>query len=445
MNEPLQDKRIGIVGGGLMGTALAHKFARAGNRVTIFESESQLGGLATWANFGSFTWDEFYHVILPTDRNLIRFVSDIGLADRLEWRRTYTGFYVNERLYSISSNLEFLRFPLLSLFGKARLAWTMVYCSRISDWRRLEAEDVESFLLRISGREAFDKLWKPLLLAKLGESYRRVSAVFIWSYIKRLFSARDASANAEHLGYVRGGYKTIFDKLANDIRDAGGVILTGTRVSDIRPVEGDALEVAAGEASGVFDQVICTSPVPVLRRIVAPDLLQVDEPGSEVEYLGVVCLVVVSRKPLVPFYVVNIADTSLPFTGLIGMSTVVDTSNTAGRCITYLPKYVLAGDAWLERSDIDVQAEFMNGLRRMLPDLDTKGIESLHVHRRHRVQPLQVLGYSRIVPKVRTRHPCLSVINTSQFVSGTLNNNEVIGAVDRFYSDSCTSAARDVA
>jgi hypothetical protein len=39
------------------------------------------------------------------------------------------------------------------------------------------------------------------------------------------------------------------------------------------------------------------------------------------------------------------------------------------------------------------------------------------------------------VPQVRTKHPGLFVLNTSQFVNSTLNNNEVIGAVNRFYED----------
>ena len=183
-----------------MGMALARKLTNDGDVVTVMESESQLGGLATWQDYGGFFWDRFYHVILPTDRHLIRFISEIGLADDFEWRRTFTGFFVEGNLHSISSNMEFLKFPLLSLFAKARLAWAMVYCSRVENWQRLEQEPVEQFLLRISGREAYEKLWKPLLLAKLGENFQRVSAVFIWSYIKRLFSARDKSASASCAG-----------------------------------------------------------------------------------------------------------------------------------------------------------------------------------------------------------------------------------------------------
>ena len=69
---------------------------------------------------------------------------------------------------------------------------------------------MEDWLLKLGGKSTYEKLWKPLLLSKLGENYKRISAVFIWAYIKRLFSARDSSLNKEQLGYVSGGYKTCF-------------------------------------------------------------------------------------------------------------------------------------------------------------------------------------------------------------------------------------------
>ena len=416
-----------------MGMALAYRMARDGERVTVLEADAQVGGLSTWSDFGGFVWDRFYHVVLPTDRNLIALINELGLERDLHWRRTYTGFFVDGEMHSISNNLEFLRFPLLSPLSKARLAWTLLYCSRIDDWKRLEQETVESFLLRVSGRENYEKLWKPLLLAKLGQNYKRVSAVFIWSYVKRLFSARDKSASAEHLGHVSGGYKMVFERLEQQIRAAGGDVRTSTPVRAVVAESDGTLGVDIAGTKERFDRVVCTSPVSVLKRIVAPELLDLKSDGGDVEYLGVVCPVVVSRKALVPFYVVNIADRDVPFTGIIGMSTVVDTKFTAERHLTYLPKYVLSTDSYLERSDEEIRDEFLAGLARMLPDYSSAEIEAVHVHRAIKVQPLQVVGYSGLVPRVRTRHDGLFVLNTSQFVNSTLNNNEVVGAVNRFY------------
>ena len=119
--------RIGIVGGGLMGLVLAYRLAGKGHCVTVLERDRQLGGLATYHDYGAFVWDRFYHVILPSDIHLISLLSDLGLAAKLRWSGTSTGFYVDGRVFSISTSLEFLKFPLISLVGKARLAMTMLY------------------------------------------------------------------------------------------------------------------------------------------------------------------------------------------------------------------------------------------------------------------------------------------------------------------------------
>lgn len=427
------DVRIGIVGGGLTGMALARNLAATGARVTVMESAEQLGGLATHHDFGKFTWDRFYHVILPSDRDLIQFIHDLGMAADLCWRSTLTGFYVDKRLHSISNSLEFLRFPLLSLIAKARLAWTLWYGSRIDDWRRLERNSVEDWLVRVSGRSTYEKMWRPLLLAKLGESYRRVSAVFIWSYIKRLFSARHSAAGKEQLGHVAGGYKSVFERVRRLIESSGGAVKTGVRVGSISPAAGGGMIVSTDQGEERFDRVVCTSPVPILKELAHPSLLRVTGGSGDVEYLGVICVIVISTTELVPYYVVNIADEEVPFTGIIGMSNVVSRKQTAGMHLTYLPKYLRPGDPLFKKSDAEIESEFLKGIRHMFPEFDMESIESVQVNRAERVQPLQVLNYSSLVPTVKTKSPDFFVLNTSQFTNATLNNNEVIASVNQFF------------
>jgi protoporphyrinogen oxidase len=143
-------------------------------------------------------------------------------------------------------------------------------------------------------------------------------------------------------------------------------------------------------------------------------------------------VVLVTRQPLMPYYVLNIADARIPFTGVIGMSNVVPNGETAGLHLTYLPKYVTADDPLLQSSDDAVVTQFLAGLKLLFPEFEQKQIVSYHVNRAAKVQPLQVLGFSDIVPRSETRHRDFFVLNTAQFVAGTLNNNEVIGAVDHF-------------
>jgi protoporphyrinogen oxidase len=293
----------------------------------------------------------------------------------------------------------------------------------------------EDWLIKTCGRRTYEKMWRPLLLAKLGESYRRVSAVFIWTYITRLFSARDASAGSkEQLGHVAGGYKTVFDRLAELIRACGGEIRTEVAVRSITAAPGGGLMMDTDDGRLLFDKVVFTGPVNILQEV-AGGLLKNPARPEMVEYLGVICVVLLTRRPLVPYYVVNIADKRIPFTGVIGMSTVVSIEETAGLYLTYLPKYVLSDEPFLKRPDDEIKTIFLEGLRDMLSDFRQEDIVGVHVNRAFKVQPLQVLDYSNLAPRVVTDHQDFFVLNTSQFVNGTLNNNEVIRAVSAFLDE----------
>ena len=247
-----------------------------------------------------------------------------------------------------------------------------------------------------------------------------------------MFSARDKSASREQMGHVRGGYKTVFDRLTSVIEDSGGRLELGVEISSIRTSAQTGVDVAYSGHTERFDKVIFTGPVNVMQKIVDPELVDIRHSGNRVEYLGVLCMALITKKPLTPYYVLNIADAEVPFTGVIGMSTVVDVDETAGQYLTYLPKYVLSTDNELRRDDQELREEFLEGLKLIYPDVQQAGIVSARIYRAIKVQPLQVLNFSQIVPRSQTKHPDFFVLNTAQFVSNTLNNNEVIRAVNHF-------------
>lgn len=427
--------RVGIVGAGIMGLSLAQRLSAKGARVTVFERGFQAGGLTTYHDYEHFCWDRFYHVILSSDTHLIQYLQEIGLGDRLRWSVAKAGLYAKGRFYSVSTTLDLLRFPLVGLIGKMRLARTIIACNRIRDWRELETVSVEEWLVRMCGRRTYEAFWKPLLLAKLGAQYQRVSAVFIWSYITRLFSTRDTTAQRNQLGYVAGGYRTVINRLEHLVQAAGGTIRLNTSVQTIEPGSHAGITVKTNDCAEHYDKVVWTSPIDAGSPLATQGLVSVGASSGPVEYLGVICPVLVTRRPLLPYYTLNLADSDVPFTGVIGMSSIVSTEETAGYYLTYFPKYVPSGDPEFELPDETMTQRFFQGARRLFPDLHESDIVGLHLNKAAKVQPLQVLDYSKRVPHITTRHQDFFVLNTSQFVNSTLNNNAVIRAVNEFVQE----------
>ena len=436
--------KVGIIGGGLMGMTLAHRISEQNASVKVFERDSQLGGLSTHYNYGNFTWDKFYHVIVANDASLINLISDIGLKDKLNWSRSFTGYYVNKKFHSLNSPKEFLLFPLLNLFDKIRLVYTIFYGSKISNWQKLEEITVKDWLIKMGGEKNFNKFWEPLLLSKLGENYKKVSGVFIWTYIRRLFKTREHPIEKDYMGYVSGGYKTIFDRFEQLLTKNNSSVHLNTAVKSIKPLEGGGIEVQYDDTVEYFDKVIFTAPVNILEQVTSPELCEIVKNDKPIEYLGVVCLVLVTKKPLTPFYVLNMGDVNTPFTGVIGMSTLVGQDQTAGNYITYFPKYIPANHQYWNTSDEAIEEIFMAGVRDLYPDFNDADFVSSHINRAFKVQPLQVLNYSSIVPKIKTKHPDFFVLNTSQFVNDSVNNNFVVTHVNSFMKEFAAELATKV-
>ena len=425
-------RRWAVLGGGMLGITVALELARDGHQVTLYESSDRLGGLAAPWRLGDVVWDRHYHVTLLSDSALRGLLAEIDLEREIKWVTTKTGFYGNGRLYSMSNGFEFLRFPLLGLSDKLRLAATIMYASRLEDGRKLEKLSVEEWLTTWSGRSTFEKIWLPLLRSKLGNSYRRVSAAFIWATIRRLYAARRQGLKKELFGYVPGGYARVLDRLQTHLEANGVEIRLGTSASSIEPDEGDGVRIRFTDGTREhFASAILTMPAPVAASLCSVLTNGEKERLNGIEYQGIVCTSLLLRRGLADYYVTNITDDGLPFTGVIEMTALVDESEFGGRALVYLPRYLSPDDPYFELTDEQIEAQCIGGLKRMYPNFRSDDIVSCRISRVRRVFALPTLDYSKRLPDIQTSVPGLYILNSAHIVSGTLNVDETIRLAQR--------------
>ena len=416
----------GIVGGGMLGLALARRLRQHGRRVTVLEAAPQLGGLAAAWELGGVTWDKHYHVILLSDLHVHKLLDELGLADEFVGVETKTGFFTDGRLYSMSNSLEFLRFPPLRLLSKLRLGATIFRASKIRDWRALERIPVVEWLTRWSGKRTVEKIWLPLLRSKLGDSYKAASAAFIWAIIARMYAARRSGLKKEMFGYVRGGYARLLDRLAMSLLEDGVEVRTGACVECIQPAEdGPRVTLADGETL-TFGRVVCTAATPLASKLV-PALTDAEHANlNGIRYQGIVCASLLLKKGLDRFYVTNITDDWVPFTAVIEMSALVDRLELGGNHLVYLPKYVSPDDPLFDEPDHAIRERFVAALERMYPHFTRDDVLAFRVSRVRQVFAVSTLNYSQSVPPVATTAPGVFLVNSSQIPNGTLNVNETL-------------------
>lgn len=462
-----QSQNIAIVGSGFLGLTFALRLAESGARVTVFESAPEIGGLASAWRIGAVVWDRHYHVTLLSDDFTRKIVGELGLENEFEWRETKTGFYTDGKLVSMSNSVEFLRFPPLGIVSKIRLGAAISRAARVKDWKALEKIRVEDWLVKLSGRKTFEKIWKPLLKAKLGEAYRDTSAAFIWATIQRMYAARNSGLKKEMFGYVRGGYARVLERFGEVLTEKGVEIRLNSKIEKIEKLEDGTVKVftendllekpaakfnkedrkrfflnlyktsvgaaepqAADSASSQFDAVILTCPSSAAAKICPQLSADEKEKLAAIKYQGIVCASVLTKNSLSEFYVTNITDEA-PFTGVIEMSALVDKKEFGGNALVYLPKYVAPDDALFEKTDAEIEDVFLGALEKMYPHFKRADVLAFKVSRVREVFPLPVLNYSEKLPPIKTSLENVFIINSAQITNGTLNVNETIQLAER--------------
>jgi protoporphyrinogen oxidase len=451
-----------VVGGGMLGLTLAWRLLALGHQVDLFEASPWFGGLATSTDYGEFRWDRFYHCILPSDERLIGLLNELGLGGELRWKRTRTGWFGGGRFHEMTGGADFLRFPLLSLLQKARLGAALACATRFSDPQRLYSIPAAEWLAKLCGRRTFEVFWKPLLRAKFGAYHDRVAAVFMWATLQRLWKRPASGQKGGTLGYVHGGYDSILRSLTTQLVAKGARLHHTVRISAIRAEATQAGTIRAGvpapagaragalcridfsapetgAESRSYDHVFFTAPVSEARRLTDAALRPTveryaEEHPSASTYLGVACTVVVLKRPLTPYYVLNLADERLELTGVIEMTNLIDpAAETAGRSLVYLPRYADSADPLFEESDQTIlQSSVDRGLKLLFPDLDERDVVRRSVHRARHVQALPVVQAAPRGPVIPPLEAPFQVVNSALLRAATLNNNEIVALADDF-------------
>jgi len=418
---------VAIVGGGILGMTAAYRLAQKGVRVALYERANDLGGLVGSFDFDGYPVDRFYHVILPTDDRVRGLAEELGLGDRFRFRPTKVGFYGGGHLFSMTSPKEFLTFPLLRPRDRVRLGMFVARCQLTKDYEGLDETPLLEWLRRKSGRNVLDRMWAPLLDSKFDGRYDDLPATYIWARTRRMSKTRDKSG-AEVMGWLEGGYQTLIDALEREILALGGEVHAGTAVEQIAGRNGAVTGLTVEGRFRPFDFVLCTLAPPMARSLLAPDLLPL-APEDHCRYLGVVCLLLRTRRSISPYYHLNITDRNVPLTTIVETTHVVDPEHVGGHLL-YVSKYVDPSSPLHEREPEEIEREFIGHAKTIFGDLTDADIVSSVVQRARVTEPVHRVGGAKNLPEVFSV-PNLALASTAHVYPEIVSGQGVTGVAQR--------------
>lgn len=417
---------IAIIGGGIMGITLGYYLSCHGIEVEIFEASPTLGGLAGPIILEDGTAvDRFYHAILSSDLNLRGLCEELGISDLLRYKETRMGFFYRGQIYSMNNIVEFLRFPPLGWVDRIRLGWTVLYAQFVKDWHQLEGVSVEKWLMRLSGLNTYENIWRPMLKAKFDGGFENTPATYIWSRLVRMKSTRGGANQKEEAGHLVGGYITLIKAMAEKIEAVNGKIYLRAPIEEIVIENGAAKGVRIGGETRFFDLVVATLQTPIFEKLIPSADKDYIDFLDKIDYLGIIAPLLVLDRPLTGYWTLNITDDSIPFTGVIETTSYIDPKYVGGYHLIYLPKYTSPGSEWQKKSDDEIKEIWLRSLETMFPDFNKKWIRYFLVHRERYVEPLHGLNQTGLIPAIITPVQNLYLVTTAQIYPELTNGESV--------------------
>lgn len=403
--------RIGIIGGGLMGIALAYFLTEAGEQVTVLEQSAELGGLNGRLAFGEgLTVARYQHAILPRDDATRRLCARLGLENELVFDDVQTGFIHDNRIYPMTTLRDFFSFTPLSLRSRIQLGGALLQVRRRRNWESLDDVPVKSWLVKASGAETFEHIWRPLLETKFDGAYETVPATYVWAWLNRMLAIRRLPRFNSSVGYLRRGHYSLIQALADDLIARGGRVETQVRVREIIVADGHLQQVRTHSGLLEFDAVVAAIATPVFARLIPGADKTYLERLSREKYLGLICPVMVLDRPLSGYWTLNLTDPNSPF------SSIIETPHPEynGYYIVYLPRYTAPDNDWMGVSDDDIRVAWLSHLRQLFPQMALKDPLHFSVSRSRYVEPVYSIHDTEKAAPAQTPYQGLYLANTGQ-------------------------------
>ncbi|MCQ1539348.1 NAD(P)/FAD-dependent oxidoreductase [Methanocalculus taiwanensis] len=365
---------ICVIGGGLAGLTAALRLSES-HEVTILERGEVAGGCLSSYNLPAYAIESLYHHCFSGDDRLFSLLEECDLLSDLEWLKGSTGYLVNQRIYPLTTPLQILRYPLLTLFEKIRLG-LFVLGSRSADPEVLDSVTAKDYCIERLGDRIYSSFFEPLLSSKFGERKDEVSAAWL---VSRISIRSDRGPGGERLGYLKGGYIRLINALLSKLTATGCRIEMGHPVVSAYPDDGGW--VVDGTR---YDCIISTLSPQETARICSVPL-------KPLPYQGAACLTL--GTPIDPtngIYWVNMGDPA-PYGAVITHTNLVP-SDRYGEHIVYIASYF--SDSPPENCENVFLSDFCTrfGLQR-------EQILWHHLRIEPNAGPVYVTGYKTMMPE----------------------------------------------
>lgn len=403
-------KRVAVLGAGPMGLAVAYELALQGFQPTVFEADDRVGGMAATFDFAGIEIERYYHFYCTSDVALFEVLEELQMSNQLKWVETKMGYWYQGKIQKWGTPFALLSFRGLGYFDKFRYGLHAYVSVRRNRWNSLDQRDASSWIQKWVGERTFNALWKKLFEFKFYDQTDNVSALWIWSRIRRLGRSR-YSLSREKLGYLEGGSSTVLNAMAKTVEGKGGTILLSTAVTEVEVTHSNVRRVSSARGNEDFDAVVSTVPLPLVPKIMPMLPGDIRHQIEQISNIAVVCVIAKLKKCLSQNFWLNTNDERMDIPGLVEYSNLRPLDDH----VIYVPFYLPRDHASFQDSDETFVLKVRNYIKMMNAEIEDKDFLAMSVSRYQYAQPICSPGFAEKLPPIKLPISGLWVADTSYY------------------------------
>jgi protoporphyrinogen oxidase len=388
--------KIAIIGAGITGLSTALLLSQLGHEVTVYESSSVPGGLGTFVKVGNTSIERFYHHFFRSDIHVISLIKELGIGDKLKFYPSKTSVLYKGRTYSFSSPLDLMKFKPLPIIDRLRLGIALAFLKYLPvNMRKLDTISAKSWLKSYAGAQAYEVIWKPLLVGKFAKFADKVPAAWLRERI------RDRSFD---LGYLDGGSETLFNALIAQLKKQKVSINLNTPVSNVESYNDRVdLEISGKKAS--FDKCLITAVSPIAAKLIKNKIpSKIKTLLDSQDQLGAVCLLLELSQPIQNRYWINVCEENEPVLVMLEHTNLINRKNYGNRSLVYLANYLHRDSDRFKESDAQIVRTYTSILKKINPQFKNSWIKKSTISRVPRAQTIFGLNSLSNRPPMKLFH-----------------------------------------
>jgi phytoene dehydrogenase-like protein len=271
-----------VIGAGIGGLTCGAFLSKAGMRVKVIEQHSKIGGYAHSFSRGPYRFESGIHSAPIGKNGFIRFLlKNLDIDDRIETishGEMYSG-KINDFSFTMPEELDEIIETLISMFSHEKeniralfsdmnslydkvIGPLFQYQEKGSDKNRSFLEKyqkmsygsyISSYIKDEKLRQVFYSQWP---FCGISPHYASTAFFTLMFYVH----AREGSH------YLKGGFETLADSLASVIKNNGGEITTGSRVTKVRVENGLAKAIVLDSGEEVESDLVVSNVSPYILQ-----------------------------------------------------------------------------------------------------------------------------------------------------------------------------------